>query len=140
MSGTHVMSELRSKRAEVAELVHDTEKKLAHLRASLANLDAAMNILTPDHPDHIAPRRRKTRYFAANELPRLTMDALRKATGPLSAGEIAAHAIAAKGLPDAAQEAVRDHVLTILRAMSVRGAVTRTGSTRSARWAVASGG
>jgi hypothetical protein len=134
MSGTHVMSALRAKRAEVAELVHDTEKKLAHLRSSLANLDAAMNILTPDHPDHIAPRRRKTRYFATNELPRLTMDALRKATGPLSAGEIAAHAIAAKGLPGTAQASVTAHVLAILGKLKARGSVQKSGTTRNALW------
>jgi hypothetical protein len=42
MSETHVTSALRAKRVEIAAHVHDTEKKLAKLRASLANLDAAM--------------------------------------------------------------------------------------------------
>jgi hypothetical protein len=50
MSDTHVIAALRAKRLEIAAHVHDTEKKLAKLRSSLANLDAAMNLLTPGHP------------------------------------------------------------------------------------------
>lgn len=76
MSETHVISALRAKRLEIAANVHDTEKKLAKLRASLANLDAAMNLLTPDHPDAIPPRRayRRTKYFARNELARMALE------------------------------------------------------------------
>jgi hypothetical protein len=83
MSETHVISALRAKRLEIAAHVHDTEKKLAKLRASLANLDAAMNLLTPGHPDAVPPRRgyRRTKYFARNELPRLALDAFARQRG-----------------------------------------------------------
>jgi len=133
----HVLAALRAKRTEVANLVHDTEKKLAKLRAALANLDAAANILTPEHPDHIAPRRRKTRYFAKNELPRLVLNILREAQGSLTAGEIAAMAIKAHDLPAAAQYAVQKHVLTILNTIKARGTIGRSGNNRNAQWAVA---
>ncbi|HLY04179.1 MAG TPA: hypothetical protein VKR31_00370 [Rhizomicrobium sp.] len=44
-----------------------TEKRVATLRKVLANLDAAIAILTPDHPNYVAPRRscKRTAYFPA---------------------------------------------------------------------------
>src|SRR5271170_4473926 len=112
----HVLSALRAKRLEVAAHVHDMEKKLAKLRAALANLDAAASLLTPGHPDEIPKRRvyRRTKYFGHSELGRLTLAALREAKGPLTAIEIAAYAVKAKDLPASAAEAVAQKVLTIL--------------------------
>ncbi len=132
----HVLTVLRAKRAEISGQVHDTEKRLAKLRAALANLDAAMNILTPDHPDYVPLRRgyKRTNYFARNELPRLVRDALRIADKPLSATEIAAHAIAAKGLPPSAHAATVQSVLTVLNVRARKGEFTKTGRTRDARW------
>ena len=138
MSETHVISALRAKRLEIAAHVHDTEKKLAKLRASLANLDAAMNLLTPGHPDAVPPRRgyRRTKYFARNELPRLTLTALRKAAGPITAGEIALAAIRDRGLPSSAKEAVTEMVLGTLRGLVRRGTAVKTGVSRNAQWAI----
>ncbi len=131
-----VLTVLRAKRAEISGQVHDTEKKLAKLRAALANLDAAMNILTPDHPDYVPGRRsyKRTNYFARSELPRLVRDALRVAGKPLSATEIAAHAIAAKGLPPSAHAATVQSVLTVLNVRARKGEFAKTGRTRDARW------
>lgn len=132
-----VLTVLRAKRSEISSQVTEIEKKLARLRAALANLDAAMNILTPEHPDHIPGKRRlRTNYFARNELPRLIRDALRQASKPLSATEIAAHAIAAKGLPPSAHAATVQSVLTVLNVRTRKGEFTKTGRTRNARWAV----
>jgi len=138
MSETHVISALRAKRIEIAAHVHDTEKKLAKLRASLANLDAAMNLLTPGHPDAVPPRRgyRRTKYFARNELPRLTLTVLRMATGPITAGEIALTAINDKGLPPSAKGAVTEMVLGTLRGFVRRGTAAKTGTSRDARWTI----
>lgn len=138
MSETHVISALRAKRLEIAAHVHDTEKKLAKLRAALANLDAAMILLTPGHPDAIEPRKRyrRTKYFSRSELPRMVLDALRKAAGPIPAGQIAAEAMRLKELPKSAAETVTESVLGILRGLAKRGTVTKTGVSRDARWTV----
>ncbi len=135
----HVLTVLRAKRADISSQVHDTEKKLAKLRAALANLDAAMNILTPEHPDHIPGRRKYVRsnYVARSELPRLVRSAMREAAKPLPASEIAAHCIAAKGLPPSAHAATVGSVLTVLGVMARRGDVQRIGKTRGAKWAIA---
>jgi len=132
----HVLTVLRSKRTEIAGQVHDTEKKLAKLRAALANLDAAMNILTPEHPDYVPARGRKTRYFAMNELSRLIRETLRDAAKPLSAGEIAATIGAAKGYPPASLPAITKMILARLNVLTIRGEITKTGRTRDARWAI----
>ncbi|MGH6889409.1 MAG: hypothetical protein ACREHF_09455 [Rhizomicrobium sp.] len=136
----HVLTVLRAKRLEIAAQVHDTEKKLAKMRAALANLDAAMGILSPDHPDYLPDRRRRSRYFAVNELARLVREALRDASKPLTAAEVAAAIMAAKGLTPAHHLAVTKMVIARLGAFATTGAVTKLGKTKGARWAVSPGG
>jgi hypothetical protein len=87
MTNSHVISALRLKRAEISGHIHDLEKRVARQRANLANLDATIKLFSPGmNPDAIPPKRayRRTRYFARNELSRLTQDALRTASGPRS--------------------------------------------------------
>src|SRR6202035_4643619 len=102
MTDTHVVSALRLKRAEISGHIHDLEKRITRQRANLANLDATIKLFSPGtNPDAIPPKRayRRTRYFARNELSRLTQDALRTAPGPLTSAEIAAAVMLAKGMP-----------------------------------------
>ena len=138
MSDPQAMKALRARRLDIAGQVHDTERKLAKLRAALANLDAAMILLTPDHPEGIPPRRdyRRTKYFARNELPRLVLDALREAKGPLSLGEIASYAIKTTGISESAHEAVKGTLVPIMRGLVKRGTVSTEGNTRNRRWLV----
>jgi hypothetical protein len=138
MSEPHVISALRARRLDIAAQLHDTEKKVSKLRAALANLDAAMILLTPDHPDGIPKRRdyRRTKYFDRKELPRLALDALREAKGPVSLGDIALHAIRAKGLSESAQDAVMGMLFPVLRNFVARGTVTKIGKSRNSRWTV----
>jgi len=142
MIDSHVISGLRRKRAEISGHVHDLEKRIARQRANLANLDATIKLFSPGiNPDAIHPKRvyRRTRYFAHNELSRLTQDALRTASGPLTSAEIAATVMQAKGMPsdDAAfKEIVAARALTVLRRLTKRGAVIKHGTSRDARWAL----
>src|ERR1700732_2870916 len=143
MTNTHVISALRLKRAEISGHIHDLEKRIARQRANLANLDAPIKLFSPgENPDAIPPKRvyRRTRYFAHNELSRLTQDALRTASGPLTSAEIAAAVMQAKGMPrgDAAfKEIVADRALTVLRRLAKRGEVAKHGTSRDAKWALA---
>jgi hypothetical protein len=101
MTDTHVISSLRRKRAEISGHIHDLEKRIARQRVALTNLDATIRLFSPStNPDAIPPKRvyRRTRYFAHNELSRLTQDALRIASGPLTAGDIALTIMQAKEL------------------------------------------
>src|SRR6202011_2025064 len=102
MTDSHVISALRRKRAEISGHIHDLEKRIARQRANLANLDATIKLFSPGiDPDAIPPKRvyRRTRYFAHNELSRLTQDALRIASGPLTSAGIAVAVVQAKGMP-----------------------------------------
>ena len=77
MTNRRVISALRRKRAEISGHIHDLEKRIARQRANLANLDATIKLFSPGtNPDAIPPKRvyRRTRYFAHNELSRLTQD------------------------------------------------------------------
>jgi hypothetical protein len=141
MTDTHVISALRLRRAEISGHIHDLEKRIARQRANLANLDAAIKLFSPStNPDAIPPKRvyRRTRYFAHNELSRLTQDALRTALGPLTSAGIAVAVMQAKGMPsdDAAiKEIVAARVLTVLRRLTKCGAAIKFGTSRDAKWA-----
>jgi hypothetical protein len=140
MTNSHVISALRLKRAEISGHIHDLEKRISRQRANLANLDATIKLFSPGtNPDAIPPKRayRRTRYFANNELSRLTQDALRTAPGPLTSAEIAGAVMQANGMPsgDAAfKEIVTKRALTILRRLAKRGAVVKHGTSRDAQW------
>jgi hypothetical protein len=140
MTDTHVVSALRLKRAEISGHIHGLEKRIARQRANLANLDATIKLFSPGtNPDTIPPKRtyRRTRYFARNELTRLTQDALRTASGPLTSAEIATAVVQTKGMPpgDAAfKEIVAARVLTVLRRLTKRGTVVKHGTSRDAQW------
>jgi hypothetical protein len=142
MANSHVVSALRLKRAEISGHIHDLEKRIARQRANLANLDATIKLFSPGaNPDAIPPKRayRRTRYFAHNELSRLTQDALRTASGPLRTADIAAAIMQAKGMPsgDAAfKELVAKRALTVLRRLAKRGDVVKHGTSRDAKWAL----
>jgi len=123
MTNSHVVSALRLKRAEISGHIHDLEKRIAGQRANLANLDATIKLFSPGtNPDAIPPKRvyRRTRYFAHNELSRLTQDALRTASGPLTSAGIAAAVMQAK----------------VLRRLVKRGTVIKHGTSRDAQWAL----
>jgi hypothetical protein len=143
MTNSHVVSALRLRRAEISGHIHDLEKRIARQRANLANLDATIKLFSPGtNPDAIPVKRpyRRTRYFAHNELSRLTQDALRMAPGPLTAAGIAAAIMQAKEMPSgdvAFKEIVADRVLTVLRRLTKRGEAVKLGASRNAKWVVA---
>jgi hypothetical protein len=143
MTNSHVVSALRLKRAEISGHIHDLEKRIARQRANLANLDATIKLFSPGtNPDAIPAKRpyRRTRYFAHNELSRLTQDALRTASGPLTSAEIAAAVMQVKGMPPsdtAFKGIVAARTLTVLRRLAKRGAAVKSGTSRNAQWALA---
>jgi hypothetical protein len=147
MADPHVISALREKRALVAGLIEKLERKLEQQRADLTHIDGVLRLFQPDRdPGEIKPKRsyaRRTRYFARNELTRLCMDGLRAADGKLIiTDEIAGRVIEAKGF-DAADAllrgAIRDQVLTTLRAFRNRGTVEQIGLGRGVRWRLING-
>jgi hypothetical protein len=143
MAETHVISALRTKRAEISGYIHDQEKKVKTWRARLAHIDAAIKIFSPEtDPDAIPPRRtyRRSNYFKKGEFARLCLDELRKADGqPITTSAIVVGIIRAKGLPDdpALGIVLTERVLSYLRVKRKAGGVTKTGTSRDAKWSLA---
>lgn len=137
MAETHVVSALRTKRAEIAGHVHDLEKKVATWRARLASIDEAIKIFSPEtDPEAIPAKRtyRRARYFARGEFARLCLETLRKATGPLTTAEIVASVVRAKGLPAGLGESLTEKALAYMRSKRKAGAVVKSGTTQGTRW------
>jgi hypothetical protein len=137
----HVVSAIKAKRVEIAAQVQDAERKLAKLRAALANLDAAAVLLIPGHPEGIPSRQRyqPSKYFGRNELPRLILEGLRTAPGPLLTDEIASYVMHANGITPSAKEAVIKPVIAALRVLVRRRTVTKTGAGPASRWSITAG-
>lgn len=140
MADPHVISALRSKRAEVAGLIDSLERLLAQHRADLMHLDGVLRLYQPERdPAEIRPRqvRGRNRYFARGELSRLCREAFRDAPGPLSVADLVAAVIAAKGF-DAGDRVLRDRIDDLVKAalgpMRRTGAVEKIGEGRSVRW------
>ena len=135
MENNHVISALRRKRAELAGLIPDAERRLASLREAVASLDVTLRLFDPDaSPENIKPRRTYKRRtgFARRELPRLVADEVRKASEPLSAHAIAALIASGKGIDG--DEAIAKQVSATLNQMQRRDVVVRTGENGAALW------
>lgn len=130
----HVVGAIRAKRDEIARQIAEYERRLHKLRSSLASLDAAGAILAPDYGEKFIKRR--PHYFARNELSRLALDALRKASAPMSLGDLAHHAIKTKALPMSAETAVIEMLSPVLRNHVTNGSIVKIGKTRGARWTI----
>jgi hypothetical protein len=117
------------------------DAQVKQLRDAGAEKVFTIKLFSPGtNPDAIPPKRayRRTRYFARNELSRLTQDALRTASGPLMSAEIAATVMQAKEMPSgdvAFKEIVMARALTVLRRLAKRGAAVKSGTSRNAQWA-----
>jgi hypothetical protein len=101
MRYTYAISALRHKRARLAGEIEAAERAIAKQRAELATLDATLRLFHPDaDPSHITSVRPVWRgiYFRHGERPRLCLEALRDAGGPLSAPRIGEYLMRAKGM------------------------------------------
>jgi len=89
----HIVSGLIAKRAELAGIIDQLQRQLDQHRADLTHIDGVLRVLATDlDPETIRPKRayRRNRYFARNELSRLSLGVLRTAAGePVSIDDIA---------------------------------------------------
>ena len=98
----HVIGALRDKRAELAAILRQLEQQLAQHRASLAHLDAAMQLFDPEiRPNDIRPRQSRARnaWFHPGECLRLIYDELREAAQPATTRELAERIMRRKAMP-----------------------------------------
>lgn len=141
MRDTFVISGLRKKRARIAGEIDAFERRIAPLRETLAQLDAALLIFQPGaDPDLIRSIMPMRRYlqFRHGEQRRLCLEVLRK--GPATARQVCEHAMKAKGmnLDDAPlRRAITEQVRVALARMAVRGVVRKIVLAPEIWWEVA---
>jgi hypothetical protein len=93
MADPHVISALRTKRAELSGELIAAEKRIAQLRADIESLDGAIRVFDPTSaPDKIRPilRRKKPTLIPRGQCSRAVLDTLRDADTALTVREIAA--------------------------------------------------
>lgn len=102
MAETHVVSALKSKRAELSGIIQQLEQQIARHREGLAHIDATILLFDPDaKPAEIKPRRQVARntWFGQNECIRAIYDVLRSAPEPMTTRAISERIMATKGIP-----------------------------------------
>lgn len=134
---------LTRKRAEIAGLIAEAEKRLAEHRADLVHIDNALRLLNaPINGDAIPARKRRPRnkgYFVHGEMSRRIYDALRTRE-TVSAAELADIALADKSIADASVRATFvARFLVRLDQMALRGHVERIGRGNGVRWRLRAG-
>jgi chromosome segregation and condensation protein ScpB len=142
MADSHVISALRTKRAELSGEIKELERRVKDRRAKLAHVDETIRLFDPDiDPGEIAPKRTYNRrgYFEAGELARFVQEYMRDAAGPVACSQITQAALTAKGLPTErshVRDTIGSLVLSVLRSMAKRGAVAKVGEGSGTRWAL----
>jgi hypothetical protein len=104
MSGSHVVSALVDKRAEIAGRIRQMEQQLGQFRADLMHCDAMIRLFAPElEPRTIRAKaiRQSDGWFGLGEVRRLVLDVLRGAIRPLRAPELVVAVMAAKGFDPA---------------------------------------
>lgn len=96
--------------AELGGKIKDNKAEAKRLMESMKHVEAVLKLLIPGYNARsIAVRRRKPNpWFKRGTVWRSALDVLRQAEKPLSASEIAARMVTAKGVQEPAHKAVRD--------------------------------
>jgi hypothetical protein len=142
VGGSHTIWGLKRKRAEIAGIVADHERKLKHWRTALANVDAVLRLMDSElDPTSIPGKRlhRRTKYLPGQELTRYAMDQLRLADGqPIACKAIVQAAMAAHDVPDSPQVrlSMMERLGRWLKEQAETGVIVKHGSTQDAKWAL----
>ena len=133
---------LSSKRAEVAGVIEDLERRLAAHRADLMHLDATICLFVPEaRPDAIRPKGRvRASRFEPGDISAACMSAIREAAGPIGSREIATRLMAAKGLAvsdSKLRREVQNSVRNALSGYRRRGVLEAVGTGWDTRWRLA---
>ena len=136
---------LRRKRAYLAGEIAQAERQLADKYRTLKTLDATIQLFAHATNPELIPAIRPTRrglFFREGEQMRLCITALRETGQPMSARQVAEHAMRAKGLPTDNAPILRSiavQVRVALGRLEGKGMVVRIVSAPDAWWALVEG-
>ena len=143
MRDTYAILALRRKRAYLAGEIAQAERQLADKYRTLKTLDATIQLFAPATNPELIPAIRPHRrglFFRKGEQMRLCLSALREIGQPMSARQVAEHAMRAKGLPTDSEHivgSVRVQVRVALGRLEGRGLVVRIITAPDAWWTLA---
>jgi hypothetical protein len=129
------LANLRRARSRAHFALKQAEMQVESYAYKVAEIEAAIQAVAPDL--NLPPRFYKPNpVFARNELPRLAIDILRHAGGPLATREIALRAFAAKWIscPDRRPfKVIRTRLVQFLSRMDAKGIKRKVGEGRATR-------
>jgi hypothetical protein len=124
--------------AELGGKINDNKREAQRLTEAMKHVEAVLRMLEPGYNvRRIAVRRRKLNpWFKRGTIYRIALDILRDADGPLTTRQITERMLAAKGVTNASQRAVRDLITSVLSSLRLHeGKSVRTvGEGMPARW------
>ena len=98
MAEPHVISALKTKRAELSGEMQKLDERRIALKAHIANIDAVLRLFCyAGDPAKIKPKRKKQWLFRRGELKRMVLDIEREAKEPLHKEQIALEVLNRKG-------------------------------------------
>ncbi len=122
--------------AELGGKILDNKAEAKRLAAAMVHVEAVLKMLKPGYDVRpIAVRRRKPNpWFRRGTIWRAVLDVLRTAKAPMSAAEITAAMLAAKGMREPARKAVADLEGAVRAALRLKNHETVTAQGTPARW------
>ncbi len=141
MAGSIIVGALIEKAAEIRGRIATLEGEIARERESLAHIQATVRMFDPERDVRaVKPRRarlRRTSHFAQGEIASRCRDALRDASAPISAEDVARKAMTDKGLDPEDGKLRSDFLLRILwglQRLHAAGKAEKIGHGLGVRW------
>jgi hypothetical protein len=142
MADPHVISALRSKRAELSGELIAAEKRIVQLRADIQNLDGAIRVFDPSAAlDKIRPilRRKKPTLIPRGQCSRAVLDTLRDADTALTVRDIAAQLAARYQLDASDRDAMKALVAKVRNTLARQKGLVPEIRGDAKAWKVANG-
>lgn len=132
MSGSHVISGLIAKKAELSGLFKHYQLELGKIASDLQHIDATIKLFDPKFDLRTVKAkgvRERNQYFKPGECARITLNVLRESTVRMNSRDIAVAVQSSKGLdgsPDTSKQ-VQKSVFATLGRLEAKGLAKRTG-------------
>jgi hypothetical protein len=137
----YALAALKERRASIDGEMRECERRLRYLRKMLGNLDAVLGLFDPDgNPKAIKAKRsyRHVKLFAAGQLSRLILGALRTGARPMATVEVIQAVIAELGYGDDAAGGMSTRIRGgLIYLCKTRRLVVKEGDRETTRWVIA---
>jgi hypothetical protein len=142
MGDPHVISALRSKRAELSGELIAAEKRIVQLRSDIVSLDGAIRVFDPTAmPDKIRPilRRKQPTLIRRGQCSRAVLDTLRDANTASTVREIAAQLAARYQLDASDRDAMKALIAKVRNTLARQKGLASEMRGDAKAWKVTSG-